>query len=292
MPYAIFSKRTKIINRIVNDLTSLLPSESMLEVDDEINYPRGFKTIVEGQKGNTNGFPLFMTSDLTTTLNPQYVDYDAVTGRPYVGQNTPIYETPNDPSGNRKTVWKDLPIISHPFAWTVQDLAAVKYDSILARNYPFQVVIGEEFIDDRDIDTGSSSNIVLTEGKCYIGPGGELITNEFQLYVTSQGVVAPLTDVTGNNARQYVFDTYYLDLEPDPPQGVNIYWQIRSWATGSPTGDWDDAILNEQSPTTEAGEVAATLASGIILRIQNLTGSTFQLENYLMMLRVRHLPTI
>ena len=287
MPYAIYSKRTKVINRIVNDLTSLLPSESMIEIDSAVNYPRGYKAIVEGQKGNTAGFPLFLDG-VSPSISPQRIDYDG-DDRPYVTPNIPIYETPTSPSG-RLTVWKDIPITSHPFVWTAAELANLKYESILAKNYPMQVIVGEEFIDDSHIDTGESDNIVLSEGKCYIAPGGELVTTEFQFFVDTRGVIDPL-GVEDNDNRQYVFDTYYLDLEPDPPQGVKVYWDVRDWSSpGALGGVWTPAIVNSQTPIRLDGSVDDIVSMGIVLRIYNLTGSVFGLENYILMLRIRNLP--
>jgi len=291
MAYAIFSKRTKVINRIVNDLTSLLPSESMFEVDGEINYPRGYKSLIEGQKSNTFGFPLFLTGS-SPTISPQTIAYDG-DDRPYIVTNKPIYYRPETPLGDPLTEWSDLPITSHPFVWTAAEVATLKYEALLARNYPFQVIIGEEFIDDTHIDTVESDSIVLSEGKCYIAPGGELITKEFQFFVTGRGVIDPV-GADDDNARQYVFDTYYLDLEPDPPQGVSVYWEIRQWSDGSLTGSWYEATLNQQMPTTLIGgaETTATTAMGIQLRVYNQTADVFPLENYILMLRVRKLPYI
>jgi hypothetical protein len=290
MPYAIFSKRTKVVNRIVDDLSSLLPSESMIEVDAGIRYPRGYKSIVEGQKVNTFGFPMFLTSDGTPTISPQYIDYDPVTGRPYAVTNKPIYEQPTVPGGERKTIWNDISIIAHPFVWNAYEVAALKYESILARNYPFQVAIGEEFITDEHINTGASDNYVLSEGKCYIAPGGVLQTDEFQFFVNTQGLIAPL-GVSDDDNRQYVFDTYFLDMEPDPPFGVKVEWTARSWDTGNLLGTWHPATTNDQTPTTEVGASTSTVCMGIILRVTNQTADLYALENYLLMLRIRKLPT-
>lgn len=293
MPYAIYSKRTGNINRIVDDLTSLLASESMLEVDDEINYPRGFKAIVEGQNQNTSGFPLFDNAgSAIPTTNPTRITYDA-NGRPVVAKNYPIYVAPTVPGGARKTKWVDIPITSHPFIWTINDLAALKYQSVLAQNYPYQVVIGEEFIDEDHIDAGNSSGYVLTEGTCMLQPGGVLQTEEFTFNVTSQGIIDPETDTSGEPSDLFVFDTFYLDVEPDPPFGVDVSWDGKRWA-GDTWTTFRDTILDEEMPTTLTGgsETTATLLRGIRLKFQNHTSEPFGMENYLMFLRVRNLPAV
>lgn len=286
MSYAVFSKRTKIINRIVDDLTSLLPSESMIEVDPEILYSRGRKIPVEGQKVNTMGFPLFLQGS-SPTINPQTIAYSG-DDRAYISGNSPIFERPENPAGDPLTEWRDVPIISYPFSWTAYEVADNKYEAVLAKNYPFQVIVGEEFIDDTHIDTAASDKIVLSEGRCFVAPGGELVTDEFQFFVTSRGVINPLgTD--DDDARQFVFDTYYVDFEPAPPQGVKIYWRTRLWDTGALT-KWTATMLNEQRDLIPFEEVAPATSQGIQLRVINQTGSILEIENYILLLRIKVLP--
>lgn len=294
MPFAIFSKRTGIVNRIVDHLESLLPSESMIEVDDEINYPRAFNSVVEGQDQNTTGFPLFDDAgNVIPTMRPSYIDYDG-DDRPYTRKNYPIYVAPTVPGGARKTVWTDIPITSHPFVWTAEEVAKVKYQSTLAQNYPWQVVIGEEFITDEHIDTGNSSGIVITEGKMNIAPDGVFQSIEFNFEVTSRGVIDPLSDTTQVSNRIFVFDTFYLDIEPDPFESVEVLWQGKKWADDTWTTGWYEVVLDEEMPTTETGGVAtsATLLRGIRIKIQNDGVEPFEIENYMMFLRVRNLPAV
>lgn len=292
MPYAIFSKRTKIINRIVDDLTSLLPSESMLEVDDEINYPRAFHTVIEGQDQNTSGFPLFYDGSNATTIQPTHTSYDG-DDRPYTEKNYPIYIAPTVPGGARKTVWTDIPITSHPFVWTVSDLAALKYESILSQNYPWQVIIGEEFVNEDHIDTANSSGAVISEGKLNIAPDGVFQSEEFKFLVTSNGVIDPETDTGGVNARTFVFDTFYMDLDPDPFEAIEVSWEGRAWGAAW-IGSWYEVTLNEEMPTTKVNgtDQTATKLTGIRFKIQNKGPEPFSIENYTVLLRVRNLPTV
>ena len=292
MSYAIFSKRTKVISRIIDDLTSLLPSESMIEVDPTIVYSRGYKQLMQGQKANTMGFPLFLQEASTPVINPQTIAFDT-NDRPYVAPNTPIFESPEDPAGNPVTVWKDVPIVSHPFVWTAYEVAMQKYEGLLAENYPFQVVIGEEFITDEHIDTAASDKIVLSEGRCFIAPGGELVTDEFQFLVTSRGVIDPI-GVGDKEARQFVFDTYYLRFEPQLPQGVSVFWRTRAWSDGATISEWTNAIQNEQRlliPYDEPlGADIVVPAMGIELKVINYTGDIVAIENFMLLLRVQTLP--
>lgn len=296
MPYAVFSKRTGTVTRIIDQLTSVLPSESVLEVDDEINYPRGYLSEVEGQSANYQGFPLFQNeANTASTIQPYRVELDGVTGRPKVVRNNAIYTTPVNPgSGLPLTVWNDLPVTSHPFAWKIEELAAAKYESILARNAPFQVVIGEEFINTDHIDTAESTGYVLSEGQCFIAPGGALVTTEFQFRVDSQGVVDP-TGTSDEDSRQFIFDTYFLTITPDMGSSIQTNWSGRKWSDGAMIGGgtptWFKAIVDDAYPTTELGGAAttATALRGIILRFTNIGTETIALENYQMLLRIRNL---
>lgn len=290
MPYAIFSKRTGICNRVTDELVGMLPSENMIEIDDESNFPRGFFASVEGQDANSSGFPLFYQASGAPTTAPQKTVYDAGTDRPSTQKHPPLYVKPTVPGGDREKRWVDIPLRSHPFAWTGRDLANMKYSCVLGQNWPFQVAIGEEFIDDTHIDTGNSSGYVLSEGRCLLSPAGILQTDLFSFKVDSEGVFDP-SDTSDEDGRQYVFDTYYLDVEPDFPQGVVVSWGGYRWATNDDTGFFE-AVTNEDYPTTELG-VAATTATqmrSIRLKIQNFTSEVYAIENFLLMLRSRVLP--
>lgn len=293
MPYAVYSKRTGIVSRIVDDLGSLLPSESVLEVDNDVNYARAYMSYIEGQDVNTVGFPLFQNEGGTgLSIQPQRAYTDPVTDRPGTRKNVPVYVKPTDPSGNPRRIQTDLSITSHPFAWTVNELAAVKYESILAQNAPFQVIIGEEFIDEDHIDA-ASTNYVISEGKCFLAPAGTLITNEFQFQVTNRGVIDP-TGSSDEDAKQFVFDTYYLSVEPELPEGIRVYWSGRSWATGAllATPTWNEMITEDSIATTHLNDsdTTATVLYGIQLKFENITPVTFAIENYQLMLRIRNFP--
>jgi hypothetical protein len=88
-----------------------------------------------------------------------------------------------------------------------------------------------------------------------------------------------------------VFDTYFLNVDPDFPEGVFISWQGVRWA-GSGLTDYTDAITDEDYPTTEPSEIEATKLRSIQLKIQNFTSDVYSIENYLLLLRVRNLPAV
>lgn len=291
MPYAVFSKRTGIISRIVDNLDSLLDSESILELDEDTNFQREYATLIEGQNINTLGFPLFQDANSFATFKPQSIVYDAA-DRPHVLKHKPIYVAPTDVAGNPLTQWSDLSIASHPFAWDVSSAAAVKYESILAKNAPFNVVIGEEFITEDHIVGGSSSGYVISEGMLWLAPGGTVVTSEFQFLVTTQGQMT-IDAADDRDAKQYVFDTYYLATEPEPPEGVNFFWRGREWASPATVSDYYEMTHNDVMPTTylNGSATAATLIYGIQLKITNVSSVSLPLENYLLMLRIRNLPT-
>lgn len=282
MPYAIFSKRTRVINRIVNSLDSLLPSEGMIEVDEEINYPKEIVSYVQGQDMNTYNLPLF-TKNSTPTTQISYVEYDGTTKRPRSRKNLPRFIQPTVPGGDREVNRIDIPIVSYPFGWKAEQLFQVKYESILAQNYPFDVLIGEEFLNDEHILTGSSSDYVVTEGTCALAPGGIMVTDSFSFTMMKNIGADNVTD-----ASAYAFDTYYLDVDPDPSPGIEIYWRGTRFSTGATT-EWQPVLTNREMPTTEvsASKTSSTHMRSIQLKFTNLTGGVFALENYLLFLRLR-----
>ena len=132
MPYAVFSKRTKIVSRIIHDLTSLLPSESAIEVDDDIAYPRRQKSIPIGQQVNTKRLKLFTAADATTTTKPYARVFDPVTDVASKTKHQPMFIRAVKLSGldiQDPDEFIDLPIYANPFAWTAQELAQIKYES-------------------------------------------------------------------------------------------------------------------------------------------------------------------
>lgn len=282
MAYAIFSKRTRIISRIVNDLTSLLPSESMIEIDEEANYPKEISSLVQGQDMNTYNTPLF-TEGGTPTTKLSRVTYDGVTDRPKVLNLPPRFVLPTVPGGERKRVRKDIPIVSHPFGWKAEQVFVVKYESILAQNAPYEVLIGEEFFNDDHIDTGASSDYVLTEGTCTLAPGGIVVTDSFSFNIAKN-----TGGTTLKEASSYVFDTYYLETDPDTDTGIDVYWRGVRYSNETTT-NWHPVMTNREVPTTEVAddEAAATHLKSIQLRFVNQTSGVFSLENYLLFLRLR-----
>jgi hypothetical protein len=286
MPYAVFSKRTGIISRIVHDLASLLPSESSIEVTDDIAFPKSIKTNVIGQRINTKGLRLFDEGGGVPTIKPYHRAYDAADRVIHV-KHEPLFIKTSDLSGDPVEEFVDVPIYTHPFAWTASDLAQVKYESILAENYPYQVVIGEEFITTDHISSGNSSGYILSEGKCLLSPGGILETEEFSFEAPKRISTSP---TTYNSAMQYVFDTYYFSTEPDFPAGVRVYWKGRKNSDGNLMGSFQTMITDEEMPTTQDGASTVTPCTGIIVRIQNLTADMFEIENFMLFLRLRNVP--
>jgi len=294
MPYAIFSKRTRILNRIVEDLGSLLPSESMIEVDDEINYPRLTKSLIQGQNINSMGWPLFLR-DGYPDINPTYVDkVTDVDGRPFTVKNPPVFVQPQIPGGGgQQTQYVDINLKSHPFGWTANELAQVKYETILSQNHPYQAVVGEEWESDDHINIGSSSGFFLSEGQCWLAPQGQVYTTYFTFnYATSMD---PTAAQAADEAQSTMpFDTYYLTVAPDLPTGVKIEWSGIEYGSGDAGTDvgWSVVKLSEETPTTKLGtaETTARILRSIRLRFTNQTSSVIPIENYALFIRSRNNP--
>lgn len=281
MPYAVFSKRTKIISRIVHELSALLPSESSIEVTDDISFPHSIKANVIGQRINTNGLRLFDSGGGVPTIKPYHRVYNAADRVTHV-KYAPMFTNPVDINGDNVEEFVDVPIYVDPFSWKAGELAQVKYESILAENYPYQVAIGEEFITDDHISS-SSADYVLSEGQCMLQPGGILQTEEYKFFMPKR--VA--STATKYGAMRYVFDTFYFSTEPEFPEGVIVTWNGTK-ADGSGATGWEEVVTDAERPTilAAAPTVLVPLA-GITLKIQNLTGSTFEIENYMLFLRAR-----
>ena len=289
MPYAVFSKRTRKINRIVNELSSLLPSEAVIEVDEEVNYPRDTITDVQGQEVNTIGLRLFSIASGVPSPKPWIRSFDG-NDRPTLSKLEPTFIKPADPDGNDVQAHIDLPLPADPFAWTAEELAAVKYESILANNYPYHVVIGEEFLNTDHIDTAESSDYTLIDSKCVLAPGGTLQSTKLQ-FTTAKRVETVIEELADYWTR-FVFDTVYFSTEPELPEGVQVYWKGTKWEIGYPETDWEPFVTDEEMATTETGESVATALESITVKIMNLTPFTFDLENYVLFLRLRNMHAV
>jgi hypothetical protein len=257
----------------------------MIEVTDDIAFPRRATTNVIGQQINTSGLRLFDEGGGVPTIKPSHRAYDAE-DRAYHVKHEPLFIKAADLDGNDVEEFVDIPIYAHPYNWTASELAQVKYESILAENYPYQVVIGEEFLSTDHIDTGNSSDYVLSEGKCMLAPGGVLQTSAFEFVAPKRAGSAP---TSFNEGMQYVFDTYYFSTEPEFPQGVRVYWQA-TWDGGSHGSTWQTAITDAEMPTSDDNTSTLRSCTSITFKIHNLTTDTFEIENYMLFLRLRTVP--
>lgn len=286
MPYAVYSKRTKILSRIIHDLTSLLPSESAIEVDDDIAYPRRQRSTPIGQQVNTKRLKLFTATDLSVTTKPYSRAYDGITDIATKVKHEPTFIRAANLAGDDADEFIDLPIYANPFAWKAQELAQLKYEGILAENYPYQVVIGEEFIDTKHIDA-SSDDYLLSEGHCMLSPGGVLVTREFSFRLPKR---ITFSTANYNKAFKYAFDTYFFTTNPEFPEGVQVMWRGRPYSDDLHLTDYQDLIADEEMSTTLSLGTTATLLTGIQIRFTNLTPETFEIENYQLFLRLRNVP--
>lgn len=283
MPYAVYSKRTGIVSRIVHELSSLLPSEAMIEVDDEISYPKSTERNILGQQINTCGYKLFDQGGGVSSTYPWKRLFDAE-GRPYIVKFEPQFIKPVDPNtGEDKLARLDLPIFAHPFGWKADELARAKYDTLLAKNYPYQAVIGEEFLSLEDIDTAASDQFTLTEGKCVLSPSGSVTTNYFKLQTTNN-VLSSQNDP--EHYSTFVFDTLYFTSEPDFPEGVIVQWQGKDYPAGDEKA-LQALIEGDEIPTTLGTDATATFMQEIRIKITNLTTEAFEVENFMLFLRLR-----
>lgn len=285
MPYAVYSKRTGVFNRIIHDLSTLLPSESVLEVDDDVSFPRSTPMNILGHRINTFGIKLYDRGGGVPTVKPFEKQYDG-DGKPSISAFEPLFIQITDDAGNPKKGRVDLPFYVNPFSWKLDELARAKYEAILSKNYPYQVVIGEEFINTDHIDTSASSGYTLTEGMCILSPSG-ILESSWLKFNAVKNVDAVVENVSKQYTR-FVMDTLYFATEPDLPEGVKIYWKGTKWSDDSETA-WEDFVTDEEVATVEDGEASATLLNSIKIRVTNLTTNSFELENYMLFLRLRNM---
>ncbi len=295
MPYAVFSKRTKTITRIVHDLSSLLPSESMIEVDDEISFPRNFRTKLLGQQVNTLGMKVFNQGSEVSPIptdKPYKKLFDG-NGRAKVSKYPPIFVQFANEDGSDREARMDIPIYANPLGWTAKELAQAKYEAILSKNYPFEVVIGEEWISTQHIDAAASSGYILSEGSLFLNPGGVLETIEFG-FKTPRRKAAPTTAAL---ASTYTFDTYYCMVEPEMPPGILAQWMGMSWEVAAPGGlatmPWQSLVTDDETATYGVG--MTPLDDGVQnmttfkLRFTNTSPETFIMENFILLLRAKQI---
>jgi hypothetical protein len=283
MPYAVYSKRTRIVTRIVHELSSMLPSEAMIEVDDEISYPRAIPRDILGQQINTLGYKLFDQGAGVPTTAPWKRVFNAE-GRVSISKYPPLFIKPVDlNTGKDKVADLDLPIYADPFSWKAEELAKAKYETILAQNYPYQVVIGEEFIDTEHIDLAASVDYTLTEGQCVLSPNGA-VESIWHKFGGSKNVLSTSNDA--DNYNTFVFDTLYFTTEPDLPEGLVCEWKGKAWPGAGET-TWQRLIEGDEIPTTVDTDGTATKLREIKVRIRNLSATTVEVENYMLFLRSR-----
>jgi hypothetical protein len=287
MPYAVYSKRTKVVSRIIHDLSSLQPGESIIEVDDDISFMRNFSFSIEGQAVNSLGHKLFLLNDNVSLTTKSY-DFEAGIEPPRLTKYDPLYIK------YTTTGRLDFPIFANPFGWTAEELAHVKYETILAKNYPYQVIIGEEFINTDHIDLDNSEDFVLSEGKCILKPGGFIRTIVFYFRMQKRigSHEAQITSREDVYFNQFVFDTAYLMVKPELIGGVNVSFKADPWSLDiTELPNWTNMITDDEVDvagivnTGTGGKTGAGLAANMCLKFENLTTEPFALENYVLLLR-------
>lgn len=264
MPFAVYSKRTNVVTRIVHNLATLLPSEAIIELDEDNAFPRRYPATLIGQNINTLGIRQFDIGAGEPATNP--LDEAGVAREPI------LTEIP-DPAR------VEMPLHAVPSNWDADDLRRAKYEAILAKNRPYHVVVGEEFQNTTHIDTVESSLYVLANNKGIILPGGDITTVEFQFRI-------PLTDQGGNPADRdeydlFQFDTVYLKVTPKQDLGLTIEMDTRKIS---------DSLLDGFSAINVNDQTAlANKKEGIILRFTNNSSHPVALENYMLFVQLRNI---
>jgi len=288
MPYAIYSKKTKIVSKLVHNLSSITPAEEAIEVSDDISFTRGTWTRVFGQDITGQHLKLYATGGGITTIAPFSIAYDAQ-GIPHKVKNTPTFIQPLDGNAQPQSYKKSMPIYATPHSWRRWSLIQAKYQAILARNGNYQGVVGEEFDSTRHIDTDKSDKFTILGNSCVIAPGGYIQSTPFRF---GGAATHPETD------NRYLFDTYYFATQPELPEGAittwgGLYAHSASGTTdlGTPTEAEQALYLNDETPTTQddahgVGTEAFSMVK-MIIKIYNNTTTPITLENYMLFVRSR-----
>jgi len=275
MPYAIYSKKTKKVSKLVHSLSSILPSEGAIEVSDDISFSRDTWIRVFGQDITGQSVKLFDSGGGVITVSP-FRRGNRADGSPYKIRNTPVVIEPlTDPGGNPVSFKRPLPIYAAPHSWNRWALLSAKYEAVLARNGTYHAIVGEEFDNDKHIDP-SSSGFTILGNSCIISPGGIVKSSTFTFGVN---VANPVAD------SQFVFDTYYFATQPELSPGIEATWGGSNTAGTDPAAE--PLFLNDETPTTMGTESSAAQMSSMFVQFKNTTNVPFTLENYTLFVRAR-----
>ena len=265
MPFAIYSKRTNVVKRIVHTLGTVLPSEGFIELDETYSFPRRYDTTLIGQTVNTLGVRQFDVGSGEQATDPLAEDGSA--REPLLSQYS-------------ATVGRvEMPLHAVPLSWTSTDLIQAKYEAILAKNRPYHVVVGEEFIDLDHINDTNSSDYLLARGKGIILPTGNIETKEFKFYI-------PLTDQGAQPSDRpdynlFKFDSLFLKINPAQDLGLTIKYDTGA-SGGALSGSWTDVNLN--APIALGAD-----KTSIALDFINNSNHPISLENYMLFIGLRGL---
>lgn len=290
MPYAIYSKKTKVVSKLVHNLSSITPAEEAIEVSDDVSFTRGTWTRVFGQDVTGQHLKLYTTGGGLTTISPFSTAYTAG-GIPYKVRNMPTFIQPLGGNNQPVSYKKSMPIYAAPHSWRRWSLVQAKYQAILAKNGNYQGVVGEEFDSEQHIDLAKSDKFTILGNSCVIAPGGYIQSTPFRFG-------GPATNPSTDN--RYLFDTYYFATQPELPAGAITTWggwyavsTLVSGVVGDTVGEATQVLyLNDETPTTlDDGDAAvgseALPLFKMFIKIYNNTTVPITLENYMLFVRSR-----
>lgn len=266
MAYLIYSKRTGVVTRVVNELTTLLPSEGRIICDDDLMYWK-FRNITKNlQAEDTLGQQLFDDGSGNPTIHP--TDDSGVPLLPMMFQAT----------------YPDrlkLPLSAIPQKWTAQQFLAVKYETILASNSPYHCVVGEEFLNDDHIDSGNSDNYIVSSGGLTLAPGGYMQTTAFSF-----------RERVHDAWTLFSFDRIFMRVIPHLPIGITSEYDVSldnsTWdgfiaaARNTEHNFVDDA---DDGRNTDTGPPVTSLWRYIRLKFSNNTSDVVELKNYTLLVQ-------
>jgi hypothetical protein len=262
MAYVIYSKRNGAIKRITHELGTVLPSEGVIDCDDDVAHWSRRAIQPTYHDMNTLGIALFDDGSGVATTDP--IDDSGGSREPMIAQEAGIESVL-------------LPIAAAPQLWNKNNFLSAKYETVLSRNAPYHVVIGEEFIDDDHIDDANSDNYVLTNGSCVLAPGGYMQTTAFsfqeRVYSTWAG---------------FRFNKIWFQITPEETFGLQTEYDV---SRDNSTWDaWIDLPRHKHHLMADdsgggRGVTVTTPFNFIRFKITNQTAVALTVENFMVLLR-------
>ena len=256
MAYVIYSKHSGVVRRITHELGTVLPSEGVLDADDDIAYWIDREIPVMHQDLNSLGLGMFLDEEGIVSYDPLSPSFTA--RQPVVNRETRIERA-------------RFPINAVPQLWTARAFLAAKYETLLARNTPYHCIIGEEFLTSEHIDDGNSDNYVLTNGSCVIAPGGYIQTTAFSF-----------RERVYDDWQIFQFNRIFFMIDPEEIFALATQYDV---STDNSTWDGFEDLPRQTHYDTDTDRTPSSYWPFIRFKIANNSDMSLTVSNYVALIQ-------